>query len=218
MNNIFKNKFFQIIICLVIAIIIYLILIIITNSNNFKNKTLNANTNSIFTINDLSINNSKYKDILNSVVTEFGTPNKVEEFKDNKINYKTYYYDGLELTFKEEQEEFILMKVKLTSKDYTISRNIKIGDNINNVMNKFLIINEKGSYLYGNYTENNINGKKVKENIYYGKREKNIVYYLYMEEPYKKEYASYNDDIVTLTFKVSYNKVKEIEWIYGSLQ
>ena len=84
-------------------------------------------------------------------------------------------------------------------------------------MNKFLIINTKGSYLYGNYTENDINGKKVKENVYFGKRDKNIVYYLYMDAPYNNGFASYKDDIATLTFKVSANKIKEIEWMYGNL-
>ena len=117
-----KNRIIQVLKCLVIAIIIYLVLVIVTSSNSFKNKTLNSNTNSMFTITDLTINNSKYKDILNSVITEFGLPLKIEEFNDNDVKYKAYTYDGLELTFKEENSQYILMKAKVSSDKYHISK------------------------------------------------------------------------------------------------
>lgn len=217
-KKIFDSKIFQLFLCLVIAIIIYLILVFITNSNNFKDKILNSNTNSMFTMADLTIKNVTYGDLISTVETEFGKPLKKESFKDNKINYKTYYYDGAELTFKEDSGSYLLMKVKVTDRGYLVSRDIQVGDNINDVLNKYLIINTKNEYLYGNHKETELTGKKVNENIYFGKREKNLVYYLYMDAPYKNGYASWKDNMATITFKVSMNKVKEIEWMYGPVQ
>ena len=108
-----KNKFLNVVMCFLIAVVIYFILVVITNSNSYQEKVLNSNTNSMFTITDLTINNSKYNDILNSVVTEFGSPKGIQEFTDNDNKYKEYTYDGLKLSFKEVNNEYILMKVKV---------------------------------------------------------------------------------------------------------
>ncbi len=215
MNSNKKNKIIQLLICFVIALVIYGVIVLVKNYKDYTSVELNTNNNSIFTVTDLTVRNAVYGDLEDVAVTEFGNPKKIEKFKDNKQNYKTYYYDGLELTFKENNDVYILMKVVVTSEDYLVSRNIKVGNQINEVMNKFLVEKKTGTYLYGNYKENALNSKKVNENIFYGKRDKNIVYYLYMDVPYKKGYATWNDDIAQLTFKVKSGKVKQIEWMYG---
>ena len=198
-NSIWNNKFLQLVICLLIAVIIYFILVIITNSNSFQGKSLNSNTNAMFSMSDLSIKNAVYGDLISTVETEFGKPRKIDTFKENKNNYKVYYYDGAQLTFKEVGGSYILMKVKVTSKGYLVSRDIQIGDNVNDVMNKYLIIDTKGEYLYGNHKEDEINGKKVKDNVYFGKREKNLVYYLYMDSPYASNHIeSDSPSLITL--------------------
>ena len=215
MNSNKKNKIIQLLICFVIALVIYGVIVLVKNYKDYTSVELNTNNNSIFTVTDLTVRNAVYGDLEDVAVTEFGNPKKIEKFKDNKQNYKTYYYDGLELTFKENNDVYILMKVVVTSEDYLVSRNIKVGNQINEVMNKFLVEKKTGTYLYGNYKENALNSKKVNENIFYGKRDKNIVYYLYMDVPYKKGYVTWNDDIAQLTFKVKSGKVKQIEWMYG---
>lgn len=210
-----KNKIIQLLICFVIALVIYGIIVLVKNYKDYTNIELNTNNNSIFTVTDLTVRNAVYGDLEDVIVTEFGNPKRIEKFKDNKQNYKTYYYDGLELTFKENNNVYTLMKAVVTSEEYLVSRNIKVGNQINEVMNKFLVEKKTGTYLYGNYKENTLNSKKINENIFYGKRDKNLVYYLYMDVPYKNGYATWSDDIAQLTFKVKYGKVKQIEWMYG---
>ncbi len=212
-----RNNLIMILTCFVIAVLIYVVMILTTSTNNFKNKTLQTNTNSMFTMTDLTINNSSYGDLINAVETEFGMPLKIETFNDDKTDYKTYYYDGLKLTFKNENNSYILMRVNVTKAGYKVARNLEVDQNILDVLDKFLIINDKGSYLYGNYKEKDLRTKKVKENMYFAKREKNMVYYLYMDAPYVNGYASLSDDIATLTITVSMNKVKEIEWMFAPL-
>lgn len=210
-----RSKIIQVLICFVIALIIYGVIVLVKNYKDYTNVELNINNNSIFTVTDLSVRNVVYGDLEEVVITEFGNPTKIEKFKDDNYSYKTYYYDGLEFTFKEKKGIYTLMKAVITSDDYLVARNIKVNDQINEVMNKFFVDKKTGEYLYGNHTEKDLTSKKVNENIFYGKRDNNLVYYLYMDIPYKNNYATWEDDIAQLTFEVKRGKVKKIEWMYG---
>ena len=145
MNSNKKNKIIQLLICFVIALVIYGVIVLVKNYKDYTSVELNTNNNSIFTVTDLTVRNAVYGDLEDVAITEFGNPKKIEKFKDNKQNFKTYYYDGLELTFKENNDVYTLMKVVVTSEDYLVSRNIKVGNQINEVMNKFLVENR---YLF----------------------------------------------------------------------
>lgn len=213
-----KSKIFQVIICILIAAIIYGVIVLINSYRNYVKIDLKANTNSIFTLSDISVSNLVYGDLEDTAVTIFGKPTKIETFKDGKQKYKTYYYDGLELTFKEQNKSYVFMKAIITSDSYMATRDIRVGDRINDVMNKFFIENTKSEYLYGNHNENDLDGKSVKENVFFGHRTKKLVYYLYTDAPYKKTYASLSDEIAQITFKVSLGKVKRIELLYGPLE
>lgn len=210
-----KGKVIQIILCLVIAFIVYGIIALIANYKDYTSVKLNKNTNSIFTITDLSVRNLVYGDLEDVAITDFGKPNSIEKFKDGKYSYKTYYYTGLSLTFKKVNGSYILMKTIISSENYIATRSIRVNDKISDVMNKFLVENTTGDYLYGNYKESALSSKSVNENIYYGKRESKFVYYLYMDTPYKQNYATWKDDIAQITFKVKHGKVQKIEWMYG---
>lgn len=210
------NLFIQILVCLIIALVIYGVLALITDYRNNNNIKTSVNNEAIFSMSDLMIRNSIYGDIESVVITEFGNPTKIEKFKDGKISYKKYKYSGLELTFRDYDGTYKLMKAVVTSDDYLMTRDIRVGDSINEVINKFAITKTSGDYLYGNYRENAFTSKSVKDDsIYYGKKSDDIVYYIYATTPYDKGYATWEDDIAQLTFKVSFGKVKRIEWMYG---
>lgn len=213
-----NNKLIQLLICFFLALIIYGGIVFYTNYKDYIKVDLKPNTNSIFTLTDISVSNLVYGDLESTAVTIFGKPNKIEKFKDKKQSYKTYYYDGLELTFKKQNSSYVFMKAIVSSDKYMVSRNIKVGNRINDVMNKFFVENAKSEYIYGNYKEDDLNGKTANENVFFGHRTKNLVYYIYMDMPYKKGFASLSDDIAQLTFKVSFGKVKRIELIYGPLK
>lgn len=217
-KKLWKNKIFQFFFCLLIALFLYFIIALIYGYKDFVKINLKTNTSSIFSLTDLSVSDLNYGDIEDSARTIFGNPNKIETFKDGNIKYKTYYYDGLELTFKKTNNSYIFMKAIITSDKYYITRNIKVGDRINDVMNKFYVKDSKGEYMYGNYNENDLNGKKVTDTLFFAHRKKNLVYYIYADKPYKNKYASLKDDIAQLTFKVSFGKVSKIDIMYGPLE
>lgn len=217
-NKLLDNKLIQVFLCFLIAIFIYIIIILINGYKEYININLKNNTNPIFTISDISVSNLRYGDIESTAKTIFGNPNKIESFKDKDRYYKTYYYDGLKLTFKKHNNSYSFMKAIVTSEDYLISRGIRVGDKINDVMNKFFVENVSGDYMYGNYKEKDIDGKTTKDNIYFARRTKNLVYYIYSNSPYDNEFVSLKDDIAQLTIKYSFGKVKKIELMYGPLE
>lgn len=64
------------------------------------------------------------------------------------------------------------MKAIVTKEGYLVSRNIKIGDKISGVMNNFFVEDTNSEYMYGNYKEKDIDGKTVKDNVFFGRRQK----------------------------------------------
>lgn len=209
------NLITQIIICLIIALVIYGVLAFITDYRNNNNIKTSVNNEAMFSMSDLTVRNSIFGDLENVVISEFGNPKKIEKFKDGKVSYKTYKYNGLELTFRDYDGTYKLMKAKITNSDYLVSRNIRVGDSINETINKFSITKTSGDYLYGNFTDEAFVSKAVEENIYFGKKENDIVYYIYAMAPYLKGYATWEDNIAQLTFEVKFGKIKKIEWMYG---
>ena len=193
-----------------IIVIISLLLIISGLFGNFSSVKLKKNNNEIFTIKDLTVNNLKFLSTSDEVEKELGKPRKINELTKNSYKYKEYYYSGLKLTLKENYSDFVLVGAEITSKKYTTSRNIKVGNKVLKVINKYRVDLPEGNYIYKNYTIDALNDNLVKDNAYFSYRN-------------KKEIRYYNKDAVTegsptnvaeLRFNYSFGRIKKITWSY----
>lgn len=193
-----------------IIVIISLLLILSGLFGNFESVKLKKNNNEIFTIKDLTINNLKFLSTSDDVEKELGKPRKVNDYINNNYQYKEYYYSGLKLTLKENYKDFVLVGAEITSSKYKINRNIKVGNKVLNVINKYKVEKETGNYIYGNYTMGALNNNLVKDNAYFSYRN-------------GKEIRYYNKDAVTegnptniaeLRFNYRFGKIDKITWSY----
>ena len=193
-----------------IIVIISLLLIISGLFGNFSSVKLKKNNNEIFTIKDLTVNNLKFLSTSEEVEKELGKPRKTNELTKNSYKYKEYYYSGLKLTLKENYSDFVLVGAEITSKKYTTSRNIKVGNKVLKVINKYNVELPEGNYIYKNYTIDALNDNLVKDNAYFSYRN-------------SKEIRYYNKDAVVegsptnvaeLRFNYSFGRIKKITWSY----
>lgn len=193
-----------------IIVIISLLLIISGLFGNFSSVKLKKNNNEIFTIKDLTVNNLKFLSTSEEVEKELGKPRKINELTKNSYKYKEYYYSGLKLTLKENYSDFVLVGAEITSKKYTTSRNIKVGNKVLKVINKYNVELPEGNYIYKNYTIDALNDNLVKDNAYFSYRN-------------SKEIRYYNKDAVVegsptnvaeLRFNYSFGRIKKITWSY----
>ena len=193
-----------------IIVIISLLLIISGLFGNFSSVKLKKNNNEIFTIKDLTVNNLKFLSTSEEVEKELGKPRKINELTKNSYKYKEYYYSGLKLTLKENYSDFVLVGAEITSKKYTTSRNIKVGNKVLKVINKYRVDLPEGNYIYKNYTIDALNDNLVKDNAYFSYRN-------------SKEIRYYNKDAVVegsptnvaeLRFNYSFGRIKKITWSY----
>ena len=193
-----------------IIVIISLLLIISGLFGNFSSVKLKKNNNEIFTIKDLTVNNLKFLSTSDEVEKELGKPRKINELTKNSYKYKEYYYSGLKLTLKENYSDFVLVGAEITSKKYTTSRNIKVGNKVLKVINKYNVELPEGNYIYKNYTIDALNDNLVKDNAYFSYRN-------------SKEIRYYNKDAVVegsptnvaeLRFNYSFGRIKKITWSY----
>ena len=79
-------------------------------------------------------------------------------------------------------------------------------------MKKYRIDITSGTYLYGNYSADNLNNEEVTDNIYFAVRNANEVVYVYKD-------ASVNNsksNVAKLSFYYKNGKVKKIIWNYDS--
>ena len=203
-----NKKIFKII--LVVVVVLSLLLFLSRGYRDFTKISLRKNKKTIFSITDLTVNNLKYSDTEDKVKKELGTPKKEEAKFIGKYNYKILTYEGIILTLKENYDDFMLVKVEITDKEYKISRNIKVKDSIVKTMKKFKIVNKKGNYLYGNYSEKALNDEAITDNIYFGKRTKNEILYINMDT----KYSSLDTNISKLRITYKKGKITKIEWSY----
>ena len=194
-----------------ISIFLLISLIIVASYfRDFKSIRLSKNNKEIFTISDLTVNNSKYGDSIDSVKKEFGKPIKEEDKEKSIYKYKVLYYDGLVLTFKDYYDSYSLVKAEITSSKYKISRRIKVGKKITKVFRKYKVENNKGAYLYGNYTKDELRSIENNENIYFGIRSSKNV--LYVNRDAKVDDLVNN--IATLNIEYKRGKIRKITWSY----
>lgn len=205
--NIPKKVFY---ISLIVVVILSLLLMISRNFGDFNNVKLRQNNKNIFSQTDLTIGNLKFGDKEQKVINELGKPTKTKSVQKNIYDYKELYYDGLVVTLKENYNDYILVKVEITSRKYKINRNIKVGKRILRVMKKFKVEHRLGTYIYGNYSVEELSNTENKENIYFGIRSNNEVVYVYRD-------SVVDGDIVNIArLNISYKngKVTKIVWSY----
>lgn len=202
----------QIIFLIVVGVIVILSLLLLISGlfGNYENVKLKKNNNEIFTIKDLTINSLKFLSTSDEVIKELGKPKQTKEIAKNNYKYVEYYYSGLKLTLKENYEEYVLVGAEISSSRYKTSRNIKVGNKVLNVINKYNVENETGNYIYKNYTIDALNDNLVKDNAYFSYRN-------------NKEIRYYNKDAVIegtptnhaeLKFDYSFGRIKKITWSY----
>lgn len=171
-----KKYVFGVIVGLIIASLAFL-LIIASYFRDFGKIKLSTNSKNIFTIEDLKINDLKFKSTEKEVKASLGEPKDTKEEVDGIYKYKKLTYSGLTVTLKEYYDDFILSKIEVTSKKYTTSRGIKVGNKITKALKNYKIENKEGAYLYGNYTKDVLKDSENKENVYFGVRSsENILY------------------------------------------
>ena len=193
-----------------IIVILSLLLIISGIFGNFENVKLKKNNKEIFTIKDLTVNNLKFLSTSEEIERELGTPKSKKDLIKNNYRYVEYYYSGLKLTLKENYKDYVLVGAEITSSKYSINRNIKVGNKVLNVINKYNVELENGNYIYKNYTMDALNDNLVKDNAYFGYRtNKEIRYYN------KDAVISGNPtNVAELKFNYRFGRINKITWSY----
>lgn len=197
-------------ISIVAAIVLGILLILLGNYRDYTEVKLSKNNKTIFTISDLTVDKVKYGDYEKDIVKKMGKPKKVKKETKNVYSYRKYYYKDLVLILKENYDDYMLVGAEVTGRNYNVSRNIKVGNRIKSVMNKFNVENQIGTYIYGNYSKDALNEKEITGNIYQGIRSKEKIEYINRD-------SIVNDGIANtarLTINYKKGRVSKIVWSY----
>ena len=204
----------QIIFLSVVGIIVIISILLILSGlfGNYENVKLKKNNNEIFTISDLKVNNLEFLSSKEEIEKELGKPRRVNELTKNNYKYIEYYYSGLKLTLKENYNDYALVGAEITSRKYKIGRNIKVGNKVIKVINKYKVEEETGNYIYKNYTIDALNDHLIKDNAYFGYRNNNEIRY------YNKDAVIEGSptNIAELKFNYRFGKISKITWSYDS--
>jgi len=211
-NKVNKLDSKQILFLVIVGVIVILSLLLLISGifGNFRDVKLKKNNNEIFTIKDLTVNNLKFLSTSEEIEKELGKPRKKQELTKNNYRYIEYYYSGLKLTLKENYSDYVLVGAEITSGKYKTSRNIKVGNKVLKVINKYKVELPEGNYIYKNYTIESLNNNLVKDNAYFSYRT-------------SKEIRYYNKDTVTegnptnvaeLRFNYRFGRINKITWSY----
>jgi hypothetical protein len=211
-NKVNKLDSKQILFFVIVGVIVILSLLLLISGifGNFRDVKLKKNNNEIFTIKDLTVNNLKFLSTSEEIEKELGKPRKKQELTKNNYRYIEYYYSGLKLTLKENYSDYVLVGAEITSGKYKTSRNIKVGNKVLKVINKYKVELPEGNYIYKNYTIESLNNNLVKDNAYFSYRT-------------SKEIRYYNKDTVTegnptnvaeLRFNYRFGRINKITWSY----
>ena len=205
-----KTQEIVFIVAVVIIILLSLLLIISRNFGTFNNVSIRKNNHDIFSVSDLTVNDLKFADNEAKVKKELGDPKEEKELIEDNYKYKKLFYDGIILTLKENYKDYMLVKVEITSRNYKINRNIKVNDKILRVIKKFKVENSTGTYLYGNYTVDQLSNSELIDNVYVAVRSNKEVVYV------NKDAATDNSisNIARLNIEYKHGKVSKITWSY----
>ena len=204
-----KNKVITIILFVSILLLIFL-LILASYFRNFGNITLTKNTKEMFSIGDLTVNDVKYGDKESTIIKSLGYPEKEKKMTKGSYKYKNYIYDGLKLTLKENQDNYVLVKAEITSGKYKTSRNVKVNQKITKVLKKYRIDNKQGPYMYQNYSKKALSSIENKSNIFFGVRSSKNILYVNRD----KVIEELPTNIASLNIEYKHGVVKKIIWSY----
>lgn len=208
-------------------------------------ETLPVSNAQKFGLSDLVVDSLKYMMTEDAVKNSMGEPvsiyNSSEKNNvDNVIDEKVYSYNDLSLIFSNINGQYVLTAAASVSSDDVFARGIKVGDNIDrllelfyrdqNCMNNEYYSQDKstsiGKIIYGNYTMDSLDNVKANNKIEYAMINYNgyssfetadtyTVEYTYFEPPYKQGYATIDDDFAQMSVDID-NKgiITGIRWYY----
>lgn len=195
----------------VVLLGIFAILMVVTNNvKDYRKITLKTNKNTIFSSSDLIIKDIEYSAKEKEVIKKLGKPRKEKKYTKGNYKYKKLEYKGIKLTLRENYKDYMLVGAEITKRNCKTSRNTKVGENIEKVIKKYKIDNEKGIYMYGNYSANALKEKEIKNIIYLGVRGKKEVTYVYRDAVIDGSPTN----VARLTYTYKNGKVKKITWLY----
>lgn len=206
-----SKKEIKVVLSIVVLLFLIFLIVYVRNYRNFAEVKLNTNKKDIFTISDLKINDLKYSSSEDKVIESFGKPKKIVNYSENGFAYKRFEYEDLSLTLREYYDDYILVGVETTSTKYKISRGLRVGSNISRVMNKYKVDNKTGSYLYGNYSYEEMSEKT--DNVYMGIRTKLKVSY-YNKDARVEGDTFPVDAIQKIEYEYKNGIVYKVSWSY----
>ena len=194
-------------------ILSFLVIYIFSINKDCSKIKLNVNEKEMLNISDLTIDDIKYGDNIKTVEQKYGKPKKIKEISN--LLQKKYIYNGLIFIFQNKNNDYTLVGMKVTSKDYYISRKIKVGMSAKKVMNRFFVDKKTGNYMYGNYKYNSLNDSSIIDEVYFGYRQKKYIYYVNKDSYNKINNSIMKRNMMNLKFNIRNNRVISIEWSYG---
>lgn len=197
-------------ISIIVVVILGIVSIILGNYKDYTEVKLRKNNKTIFSIADLKVDDLKYGDMEKDIKKKIGKPEKEKKIKKDIYEYKELYYNGMTLTLRENYDDFMLVKAEVTGRNYNVSRDIRIGNKIKSVMNKFNVENEIGTYIYGNYSIDALDESEITGTIYQGIRDKENVIYINRDSKVDGEKVN----IAKMVIKYKKGRVKKITWSY----
>ena len=209
-NNIKWNYKKIFVISVIVAVVFGILIILFGNYKDYTEVRLRKNNNAIFSISDLIVDDLKYGDMENDIKKKIGKPKKEKKIKKDIYEYKKLYYDGMTLTLRENYDDFMLIKAEVTGKKYNVSRDIKVGNNVKKVMNKYNVETEVGTYIYGNYSIDALDESEITENIYQGIRDKKNIIYINRDAKIDGEKVN----VAKLVINYKKGRVNKITWSY----
>ena len=207
------KKDLKVLLSIIVLVFLIFLILYVRNFRNFAEVKLGTNKKKIFTISDLKINDLKYSSTEEEVIKSLGKANKTEELSANGFEYKILRYKDLNITLREHYDDYVLVGVETTSNNYKMSRNLKVGSNINKVFNKYRIDYKSGNYLYGNYKYEEMVDKSINNNIYMGIRTKSKVSYYNMDPRPDDDMFPLNS-LAKIEFEYKNGTVTKITWSY----
>lgn len=210
------NLILLVIIVLVVIVVALIILKNIISNNNLKKEEQEQKTEK-FSISMLEDNGLGESQTLSELENKFGDLTSIASYVEVSTGDNIDEYIGNRTTL-------ILKNSKLntfitTNQDFEFN-GIKIGDSKDKVIKSFYNENKDenvvdnngniiGKYLYGSFTTDNLNENKITDNVeyaYIGNQSNDTtdytIRYVYMEPPYKNEYASIQDTISCIEFGI----------------
>lgn len=194
----------------VVIVVLLLLLATLRHFRNFEDAKLIRNKKDIFSVSDLKFGKLKFGSTEDEVISVLGKSKEKIESKKGIYSYKILKYDDIEVTLKENYDDYILVGVETTSSKYKFGRNIKVNSSIYKAVKKYKVENKKGTYIYGNYTVDKLDSSDVSENIYMAVRGSEEV--VYINKDAQVDGIKTNIARLTLTYKKG--KIKKISWSY----